>query len=121
MAVRSPLRRRRPQPEAAADTESKAIAYDAFISYSHAVDGRLAPALQSALQRFSKPWYRLRALRIFRDNASLSANPALVVLDRERARRFEVVHPPRLAGLGESPWVAREVETWLDATAPSGC
>jgi hypothetical protein len=41
------------------------------------VDGRLAPALQSALQRFSKPWYRLRALRVFRDNASLSANPAL--------------------------------------------
>lgn len=31
-------------------------AYDAFISYSHALDGRLAPALQSALHRFTKPW-----------------------------------------------------------------
>ena len=29
--------------------------YKAFISYSHAVDGRLAPALQSALHHFAKP------------------------------------------------------------------
>ena len=51
--------------------------FDAFISYSHAADGRLAPALQSGLHRFAKPWYRVRALRVFRDEASLSANPAL--------------------------------------------
>ena len=115
MAVRSPLRRRRPQPEAAADTESKAIAYDAFISYSHAVDGRLAPALQSALQRFSKPWYRLRALRIFRDNASLSANPALgssIESALGASRWFILLASP---GSAKSPWVAREVETWLGA------
>jgi hypothetical protein len=30
---------------------------DAFISHSHAVDGRLAPALQAGLHRFVKPWY----------------------------------------------------------------
>jgi hypothetical protein len=29
--------------------------YEAFVSYSHAVDGRLAPALQSALHRLAKP------------------------------------------------------------------
>src|SRR5688572_24207036 len=51
--------------------------FDAFISYSRRLDADLAPALQSAMQRFAKPWYRLRALRIFRDNASLSANPGL--------------------------------------------
>src|SRR5215472_14444505 len=51
--------------------------YEAFVSYSHAVDGRLAPALQSALHRLAKPWYRLRALRVFRDKTSLSANPGL--------------------------------------------
>ena len=50
---------------------SEAQGYTAFISYSHAVDGRLAPALQSALHGFAKPWYRLRALRVFRDQASL--------------------------------------------------
>jgi hypothetical protein len=41
------------------------VAYNAFISYNHAADGTLAPALQSALHRFAKPWYKLRALRVF--------------------------------------------------------
>ncbi len=44
--------------------------YDAFISYSHAADSRLAPALQRALQRFAKPWWKLRALNLFRGEAS---------------------------------------------------
>ncbi len=30
--------------------------YNAFISYSHAADGRMATALQAALERFAKPW-----------------------------------------------------------------
>jgi hypothetical protein len=37
--------------------------YDAFISYSHALDGKLAPTLQRELERFAKPWNRGRALR----------------------------------------------------------
>ena len=51
--------------------------YKAFISYSHAADGKLAPALQSALQGFAKPWYQRRAIRIFRDATNLAANPGL--------------------------------------------
>lgn len=51
--------------------------YDAFISYSHALDGAVAQALQTGLERFAKPWYQLRALRVFRDTTSLSANPGL--------------------------------------------
>ena len=51
--------------------------YDGFISYSHAADGRLAPAFQSALNRFAKPWYRRRALHIFRNQASLASTPEL--------------------------------------------
>jgi hypothetical protein len=51
--------------------------YDAFVSYSHALDGVLAVALQTGLQRFAKPWYRPRALRVFRDNANLAANADL--------------------------------------------
>ena len=41
--------------------DERAVRYDAFISYSHAADGKLAPNLQDALQRFAKPWYRRRA------------------------------------------------------------
>ncbi len=51
--------------------------YDAFISYSHAQDKPVAAALQTAVQRLGKPWYRRRALRLFRDDTSLSATPEL--------------------------------------------
>jgi WD40 repeat protein len=51
--------------------------YHAFISYSHHADDRLAPAIERGLQRFAKPWYQARALRIFRDESSLSTDPGL--------------------------------------------
>lgn len=50
------------------------LGYDALISYSHALDGTLARALQIGLERFAKPWYRPR---VFPDTTSLPANPGL--------------------------------------------
>jgi hypothetical protein len=49
--------------------------YDAFISYSHKADKRLAVCLQKALQGLAKPWYRIRGMRVFRDESDLSASP----------------------------------------------
>jgi hypothetical protein len=40
--------------------------YKAFISYSHAADGKLAPDLEKALERFAKPWNRTRAFDVER-------------------------------------------------------
>ena len=51
--------------------------FRAFMSYSHAADGKLAPALQRGLHRLGKPWHRPPAFRVFRDNTSLTATPAL--------------------------------------------
>ena len=88
--------------------------YDAFISYSHSKDIALANALQSALQRFNKPWYRRRALRIFRDETSLAAAPGLwpAIRDNLTASRFLIlIASPESAG---SEWVAREVQHWID-------
>ena len=51
--------------------------YDAFISYSHAKDREIAAALQAVKQKLGKPWYRRRALRIFRDDTSLAATHQL--------------------------------------------
>lgn len=31
------------------------VPFDAFVSYSHAADGKLTPALQGAMQRLAKP------------------------------------------------------------------
>jgi WD40 repeat protein len=86
--------------------------YAAFISYSHAVDGRLAPALQGALHRFAKPWYRTRAVRVFRDEASLSASPGLwseIQAALSSSRFFILLASPEAA---RSPWVTREVDHW---------
>ena len=51
--------------------------FNGFISYSHAADGRLAPAVQRGLHRLAKPWHRRRALWIFRDQTGLSVTPGL--------------------------------------------
>jgi len=83
--------------------------YDAFISYSHQRDRHLAIAMQTGLQRFAKPWYRRRALRIFRDESSLSATPGLwPTVERALAASeyFVLVASPESR---ESVWVAREV------------
>jgi WD40 repeat protein len=86
--------------------------FDAFLSYSHAADGRLAPALQTALQSIGKPWYRRRALRVFRDTTTLSASPELwPAIERalERSRHFILLVSPDSAA---SPWVDQEVGWW---------
>ena len=95
-----------------------AFAYKAFISYSHAADGELAPALQSALQQFAKPWYRLRAMRIFRDKTSLSANPALwnsIETALAQSEFFLLLASPPSAA---SVWVRKEVEWWMQHRSP---
>jgi WD40 repeat protein len=89
------------------------LTYNAFMSYSHAADGRLAPALQQGLHRFARPWNRLRALRIFRDNASLSANPALwpaIEQGLGESQFFILLASPEAA---QSWWVSREVSYWI--------
>jgi hypothetical protein len=91
------------------------FAFDAFVSYSHAADGRLAPALRQGLQRFAKPWYRRRAMRVFHDAANLSTNVDLWGTIRSqllRSRAFILLASTEAAA---SPWVGREVETWLAA------
>jgi WD40 repeat protein len=88
--------------------------YRAFISYSHAADGELAPALQRGLHRLAKPWYRLPAFRVFRDQTSLTASPGLWSSIEEALRRsrfFVLLASPTAAA---SPWVDREARWWLE-------
>jgi WD40 repeat protein len=92
--------------------------YDVFMSYSHRADERVAPALQAGLHRFAKPWYRLRTLRVFRDDASLSTSPALwppIESALGESRWFVLLASPEAAA---SEWVGREVEWWLDHRGP---
>ena len=88
------------------------MAYDAFISCSQAADEPIATALQSALQRFAKPWWKLREFNVFRDEAGLAASsdltgPIRTTLDD--ARFFIVLASPVAAS---SPWLGRELSLW---------
>jgi WD40 repeat protein len=87
--------------------------YKAFISYSHAADDRLAQLLQSALHRFAKPWYRRRALRVFRDKSSLAANPALWPAIEASLSQSEWLLLMASHQSAESRWVQEEVGWWI--------
>ncbi len=88
--------------------------HDAFISYSHASDGVLAAQLQRGLERFAKPAWKPRAMRVFRDRTDLHANPhvwATLVEQLERSKHLVVLLSPDAAA---SPWVNQEVKFWLE-------
>src|SRR5262245_56899399 len=88
--------------------------YDAFISYSHAKDKPIAAALQAAVQKLGKPWYRRRALWVFRDDTSLSATPSLWPAIEQalgQSRFLILLASPEAAA---SPWVGKEVAYWLE-------
>jgi WD40 repeat protein len=94
------------------------VLYKAFISYSHTADATLAAALQSGLQGFARPWYKLRAIRVFRDKTSLAVNAGLwpsIQKALEQSEFFIVLASPRAAA---SPWVRRELEYWLSSRRP---
>lgn len=107
------------ETSAGGKSESGPLTYDGFISYSHAADDLLAPRLQSGLQRFAKPWWKRRALRIFRDESSLSANPHLwssITEALDSSDWFLLLLSPDAA---DSPWVNQEIEYWKTHKDPS--
>jgi len=78
--------------------------HDAFISYSHRNDA-VARQLQHDLERFTKPWWRPRARRVFRDQTNLTAAPDLwqaVVEALDRSDWFILMASPEAAA---SQWV----------------
>jgi hypothetical protein len=92
--------------------------YDAFISYSHRHDGRIAPALEIALERFAKPWYKMRALRVFRDTTNLGANPSLWGSIQQALEASEWFVLLASAESAASEWVNREVLWWRANRSP---
>ena len=85
---------------------------DAFISYSHTADGVLAPALERGLERLARPWYRVRALNVFRDQSDLAVTPHLwetIRLTLDGSRYLVALLSPESAS---SKWVNQELAHW---------
>ncbi len=99
----------RANPAGRAIGREASVAYDAFISYSHAKDKTIATALQAVVQKLGKPWYRRRALRVFRDDTSLSATPHLwpsIEQALAQSRFLILLASPEAAA---SRWVGQEI------------
>jgi len=87
--------------------------YDAFVSYSHAGEEEIAQRLQEGVERFAKPWYRTRSMRLFLDKNSLTASPGIwsSIEEALAESRWLVLIASKRAG--RSPWVEREIRWWL--------
>lgn len=89
--------------------------FDAFISYSHAADGALAPAVQRGLQTLARPWNRRRALEVFRDQTGLAVSPGLwtsICQGLDDSRYFVLLASPEAA---QSTWVNQEIVHWTES------
>jgi DNA-binding beta-propeller fold protein YncE len=86
--------------------------YDAFISYSHRLDAAITARLQAELQRFAKPWYRMRALHVFRDQTSLAASPHLWTTIEEALSGSSWLILMASPESAQSGWVSREISWW---------
>jgi hypothetical protein len=87
--------------------------YHAFISYARGVDAELAAGLQYGLQAFAKPWYRQRALWVFRDLGSLPPGSALWSALRDSLDASASLILLASARSASSPWVEREIGYWV--------
>jgi WD40 repeat protein len=86
--------------------------YDAFLSYAHR-DKQVTTAIQKGLHQIGRRVGQLRALRVFRDDTNLTANPDLwgkITAALDSSRFMIVVLSPQAAA---SRWVNEEVTYWL--------
>jgi tetratricopeptide (TPR) repeat protein len=91
------------------------FSYDGFISYRHSPNqAQIVGAIQAALHKFAKPFWKLRALHLYRDESNLSVHPDLwgtLVEALDRCRYLLLVASPEAV---ESKWVKRETSHWLE-------
>jgi WD40 repeat protein len=87
--------------------------YDVFVSYARSVSTPLAVALQRELERFAKRWNQVRALRVFRDDSSMSASPSLwssIEAALTTSKYFILIATPESAA---SEYVDQEARWWV--------
>jgi tetratricopeptide (TPR) repeat protein len=93
-----------------------AARYDGFLSYSWTCDKEIAPVVQSVIQRFLCPWYKVRAKTVFRDLSCLPAGSSLnteLFTRLDRSIHFIVFASPEAPN---SRGMEAEAQHWLSRT-----
>jgi WD40 repeat protein len=99
--------------------QRRPLEYDAFLSYAHR-DKDVTSAIQKGLHQIGRRVGQLRALRVFRDDTNLTANPDLwakITEALDGSRFMIVVLSPQSA---TSHWVNEEVSHWLEQRGHEG-
>jgi hypothetical protein len=90
------------------------VGHEAFISYRHGAEAEVAAAVERGLERLARPWNRIRAMSVFRDDSDLAAKSDLTraITDALDETRFLVlIASPQSAA---SKWVDKEIVYWCD-------
>lgn len=94
--------------ESPAADRQRPTEYDAFLSYAHR-DKDVTSAIQKGLHQIGRRVGQLRALRVFRDDTNLTANPDLwaKITEALDGSRFMIVvlspnRPPRIGSMRKS-------------------
>jgi WD40 repeat protein len=93
------------------------VQYEVFLSYRH-LDRDYARAIQSALYRLGKPFWRIRAMRVFRDEDTMAVNDDLRRAIQQallNSKHFVLIASPNAA---KSEWVEREIVFWRTFDPP---
>jgi WD40 repeat protein len=86
--------------------------YDAFLSYRHGADRTRVVAMQRALHRIGKPWWKFRAASVFRDEDGLPLTEAFWPLVEKALRSSRHLVLFASPAIRDSKWVPRELEVW---------
>ncbi|WP_185832670.1 toll/interleukin-1 receptor domain-containing protein [Streptomyces sp. WAC 04229] len=92
--------------------------YAAFISYSHTPDTHRARLLRQALHTFARPWNRMRALRVFLDNAAMSTEHDLWSTVEQALGDSEYLLLLASPESRASKWVGKEIDWWRQGPRP---
>ena len=102
-------------------TPARTYKFDAFISYAHGADDLIATALQTRLNAFAKPWYRLRSIRTFRDDSNLAANAVPLLGVTALPAGKSAVFFEDTGGLDDATITAAFAQAWFGkSTLPAG-
>ena len=98
--------------------DEQARTYDAFISYSHRPDVRLAERLQRDIALVGRPAYRRARRRVFRDATEMAFSSDLRAALEAALRDSRWLVVIASEGSVESAWVRAEVALWRAERTP---